>query len=95
MTYQVDQFTFKTGLVYDFAQNIEVRQIDNTIYFRDTSRKMNGKIVLDDLDIEFIQDDFDTFGSLYVKNEMQQTVLYKYDRGLYEWVSTPEINEII
>ena len=94
MTYQVEQFTFKTGRIYDFAQTIEVRQIDNTIYFRDTSRKMHGKIVMDDFD-QIGADVAGTFGSLYAKNEMEQTVLYKYDRGLYEWVSTSEINEII
>lgn len=70
--------SIKTGRVYDFEQVVKAQRNDNFILFYDDSRRMAGKIELDDKQKRILD---------AAPSHINSFVMNKYDNGLFAWVN--------
>tara|TARA_R100000900_G_scaffold100381_2_gene77757 strand:+ start:593 stop:886 length:294 start_codon:yes stop_codon:yes gene_type:complete len=90
-------FTFKTGRVYDYEQEIDVRVIDTTVYFRDEQRLcfayFDGEFL-----INWFQEETDSdWRMLYggtKQDDLKSQVMHRYDTGNFNTLNHNQRKEI-
>jgi len=91
-------FTFKTGRVYDYEQEIDVKVIDTTVYFRDEQRLCFGYYDATNV-IEWFEEDTEEAKFMWSRkgsreDYLKDEVLRNYDNNTFKTLNQKQRKEI-